>query len=347
MPDERPGLPEERRSPEAAQEGTAPRGRRAWLGTLARFLVSAGLIAAALWLLDWKALRSSLANLTPELFLLAAVTAVPHFLILGLRWHVIVRPLSGAPALSSLADYLVSVFFNSVTPGYIGGDAYRFMSLRRKAPPGRLLATLLRERYVGLVGMIALLVGASALALAEGEVPQTALRPLLSACAFLGLGLLGAHLAEFLIHRRLGGATPQGGLLGRLASFLGVVHEAVNWASPADTLRLCALSMLGALPWLLSVKIIAQAVGAPIGLTGITMVFTLVELARFIPISIQGIGVREGLCAAFFGMLGHSSAEGFVVGAASYLAFQCTLLAMSALGLGLRAWRKGRAKGGA
>ena len=59
----------------------------------------------------------------------------------------------------------------------------------------------------------------------------------------------------------------------------------------------------------------------------------LVELIRLIPISIQGIGVREGMFAYFCGKLGISPEAGFILGTVSYLALSLSIVIAGFFGL--------------
>jgi hypothetical protein len=64
-----------------------------------------------------------------------------------------------------------------------------------------------------------------------------------------------------------------------------------------------------------------------LGLIGI-----LSDLLRQIPISIQGIGVREGVFAWLYVLAGGTAEAGFILGLASYLALSISLVLVGALG---------------
>ena len=80
--------------------------------------------------------------------------------------------------------------------------------------------------------------------------------------------------------------------------------------------------------WILAVHVIA------IDLNVITLgvIVVLVELVRLVPVTIQGIGVREVAFAYFAGIVGESPESGFVLGTVSYLALTFSILISGAVG---------------
>jgi hypothetical protein len=86
--------------------------------------------------------------------------------------------------------------------------------------------------------------------------------------------------------------------------------------------RLVGLSLLGVYVWVLTVQMVAHHLGLQVSWLLLGMIVVLVELIRLVPISVQGIGVREGAYAYLFAMIGESSENGFLVGTISYLALR-------------------------
>ena len=67
--------------------------------------------------------------------------------------------------------------------------------------------------------------------------------------------------------------------------------------------------------------------GAAIG-----MIAVLVELVRLVPITIQGIGVREAAYAYCFQIMGHAPENGFVVGAVAYALASLAVILIGVIG---------------
>ena len=97
-------------------------------------------------------------------------------------------------------------------------------------------------------------------------------------------------------------------------------------------LGIVGLGMLAIVIWTTVIYLLAESAGSPVPFLVAGMIGVLVELVRQIPVSVQGIGVREASFAYLFGLIGHSPEEGFVVGAAAYLAIGLALCLAGALG---------------
>jgi glycosyltransferase 2 family protein len=79
------------------------------------------------------------------------------------------------------------------------------------------------------------------------------------------------------------------------------------------------LSLVGAAGWCLMVLLTASDLGIDIQVPAILMICTMAKLVRLIPITVQGIGVREGTFAMAFVLVGQSAESGFAVGVVAYL----------------------------
>jgi hypothetical protein len=83
---------------------------------------------------------------------------------------------------------------------------------------------------------------------------------------------------------------------------------------------------------MLAVQFVATRLGLPIPWPVLLVIVTSVELVRFVPVTIQGIGVREGAFATLAGAFGYPLEAGFVVGAVAYAALSLSLVVTGALG---------------
>src|SRR4029079_16395125 len=93
-----------------------------------RWAASIALLALALALLYWPSLANSMQKLTPGMFVVAVLLACLPSLPLVARWHALTAAESGW--YGSSARYLYANLLNSVSPGTIGGDVYRFFAFR-------------------------------------------------------------------------------------------------------------------------------------------------------------------------------------------------------------------------
>ena len=187
---------------------------------------------------------------------------------------------------------LVGLFFNLLFPGSIGGDAARFLGMIKHAPGRRhrLALSLVHDRVMGL-GALLLLVSVFLVSLQSDFGGDRALHSLSigipCACAafFLLAGtfrLLGRSLAT-LAEGRPPGWAGQG-----LQAFCAVFPKKVFL--PALALSLANHALYVAVGCLA-----ANALGVPIAYADAAIVFCVTALALSLPITIAGVGVRDGM----------------------------------------------------
>jgi hypothetical protein len=96
--------------------------------------------------------------------------------------------------------------------------------------------------------------------------------------------------------------------------------------------KLLGLSLIALFLWILTAQIMAFDLRIDISYLLLGAVVILVELIRLIPITIQGVGLREGMYAYLFRIIGKSPEDGFVLGSVTYLALSLSLLCSGLIG---------------
>jgi hypothetical protein len=218
------------------------------------------------------------------------------------RWRLLLRAQGGdAPFGSLVRSYFVGIFFNNFLPSTIGGDTVRVIDTAR-AGVGRAkaVAIIFVDRFVGL---LALVLFAALGVLASGRI--TARVPSLYAWVAGGAAAL-AILAGLLFLPSAGPA--------RLLDFhgkKGALVRAFGW------------SLLLQTSVVLSGWCYGRAVHAPIPLPYFFLIVPLALFVMMLPVSINAIGVREGIWAFFFTAFGVPAALGV---AAAWLSYGIVLL---------------------
>lgn len=285
-------------------------------------------LGIALGMLDFRALADVAGRLAPGMLVAAVAASFFHYAVMGLRWHVLVRDAGASSAPGNLARYFYATMLNIFTPANIGGDVYRLF-----ATPGgtggrmRIVSVLLRERFVGLLAFLLVVAACAAAASLAGERTGTAL-PGTAAAAVLGAVLVCAAPMP------LGWVERWRAVRRRrdLARLVSEGRRAFAFRGWREFGLLMGLSFLAILGWLVSLKIIAADIDLPISWFLLGVVATGVELVRLIPVSVQGIGVREGAYAWAFGVLAMSPEAGFVLGALGYLVLNLAMLLSGLIG---------------
>lgn len=246
------------------------------------------------------------------LFTLAAVW------LSALRWQKVLEALeihAGLPRL--FRYYMAGQFISNVLPTTIGGDVLRVHRLSRDTgePPGT-FASVVLERLTGwlvlpLITVIGFTVNPGLRSL--GTATRVALG--LAVGTLVALGGLLAVVAS----RRLGGRLAAHAGWRRFASAL---HFGVNHlrSHPAAAFNVLAAGFAYQLTLVLAAVAAAQALGLrAAGLTALLAFFPAVLIAQVLPISMAGLGVREGAFVLFLGPLGVSSTDAIALGLLLYL----------------------------
>ena len=220
----------------------------------------------------------------------------------ALQWGWILRVAGvAAPRRELLRLYLVGLFFNNFLPANVGGDAVKIFDLgRREGKPLKVFCGTLLDRLLGLTGLTALALAAvAAAALRTASLPPV--YPLFVAM-LIWLGLLCLLLSRRVSSRLvpLLGRIGLGRLAGRLDAVLAefrLYRARARWFGAVFLLAV-GVQALRVLTHVLAAR------GLSIPLTGEQglQLFVLVPLLGILialPISVNGIGWREGLLLVF------------------------------------------------
>jgi len=302
---------------------------------VAKLLVSVFFLVLAIYLLDWQKVAWALKKLDPYIFLLAIGISFIQFLVMAFRWYGLIKRIAPLPFVKIMDQYMYGAFLNTFTPANLGGDVYRLMVLRERANGALpVFSMLVRERLLGLLSFFLVYIGC---ALGEWIFrPQDMLSLGKSALmtgmlSFAGVSLI--LLMPFIV-------TPFKTLPAvqsrkRIADLLDSFGRAARFTSVSEFVSLMGLSVAAIFIWIAAVYLISGHLGLSIPLPLLGAVVIIVELVRLVPVTIQGIGLREGMYAYLIGLLGKSSEAGFILGVSSYLALSLSILLCGLASIGL------------
>jgi uncharacterized protein (TIRG00374 family) len=299
------------------------------IGAVLRPAVSLLLVMTILYIMDWGKLWDALAKLSVRACLTSGLVIAMAQIVNGLRWYIMIRRLSTRSFWWHLRHYAFAIFLNSFTPANIGGDLYRLVALRRSGR-GTLEAAslLLRERYFGLFGYCCFFMICIAGLLVGGDGIPVDLTS--SSWVIGGILLTLAFLSQILrVSERILRFIPS--LRDRLIPLFARTRQAVAIPFDRRFVACLALTLLNVTCWALASMVVCRDLGIDVSYWAIGAVAVLVELARWIPISVQGIGVREGLYSVLLGLFGVSAANGFVAGGVLYIILGVVLILAGAV----------------
>lgn len=227
-------------------------------------------------------------------YLVAALTLfMLTVAIRAYRWQVLLTALEVKVPLSELtALYFVGFLFNNVLPSGFGGDAVRMYELSRYSRRGtEAVNTVLVDRFTGLIVLQAIALVGLAFGyrlVSSGVVVVTVL--LFGGSLAVVWLLLSRGVAEF-VGRRLKAFTflaesKQAGQLKRLYESLHAYPAQAIW-------KALAVSFVFNISLIAVNYLIALALGVDISIWYFLVFVPLTSIILMIPISLNGLGVRE------------------------------------------------------
>lgn len=287
-------------------------------------LVTLALIGWLVFRVDWAAVAPLLSGLRWALIAVAIVSLLAGHALNVLRWQYLLdRPELRYGNL--LSWYAIGLFGTNILPTGIGGDAVRAGLASRAMPLGRALLAVALDRAIGLAALSALIAVGIAVGLPPGLAIGARLRdywPALAVLLVLGMLAGAALLAE---SRR-----PTSRLRQQLA------HLTRSWSLPAwqagEWLRRLAGAYLLSVPAHLGIVAANLAVLSALNVAApwpaAIWLVILSSLSLLLPVSINGIGVVEGVYVLVLGSYGVGSAAGL----SAALVIRLLGLAISLLG---------------
>jgi uncharacterized membrane protein YbhN (UPF0104 family) len=287
------------------------------LSFILKLLVSAGLIA---YFLSKIELERVLRTFAAARFSYIAAALAVYLIAQGVsavRWATLARPLGIRTPFKDLVQYyLIGMFFNLFAPSTVGGDVSRIYYLVKDEDAqahGRSVTTMhaamsvVMDRAIGMVVLVWL--GAAGLLLFPGYAVPWTVR---SATFALAAGLLiGAGLAPMLRW-----ILPEDGHPLAVKLRLALHSYRLHW--PA-LLAAAALSLAVHLiqAWMHTVMGYALDLEVPFSFS--LIVYPLVGTFAAIPITLNGLGLREGGYIFLLAVIGIGSEQGIAFGILLFL----------------------------
>jgi uncharacterized protein (TIRG00374 family) len=267
-----------------------------------KVLCGLSLVALFAWRFDLHAIGAALVLFRWPWLLGALAFMGLSWLVAALRWKLFANRID---ILRLLELTLIGQFYAIVLPGQLASELMKAWRLARgHADAERLAATVLLDRVVGTISL--LIVACGGIVLSPRRLP-----PGLSA-SFIGL-IVAAIATVFALN-----LSPIHDMAlrfiarmehSRLRSFVRPLHRAIDaWREFGRSYaRLGASLVLGIVFQLLGVAafaVLASNLGIHLLVTDWAWIFGLVSLAVLVPVSVGGIGLREGALVGSLGLLG-------------------------------------------
>lgn len=211
--------------------------------------------------------------------------------ISSIRWKILTFSDLSTGRLFSL--YMIGSFFNTILPGIIGGDAVKAYYLYKETGnSGISMASVFMDRYVGFVSLM--FITLIALPFGISYIKGTELGYIFPGIVFT---FIAGSVAFFRL--RIGGGIK---ILSEFYSFLDTYRN-LNRSSIV-LLKSLILSVIIQLMNMMAVYIISHGLGINISFLSIMLFIPFIVTVSMVPLSISGLGVREGAFVILFGKIG-------------------------------------------
>ena len=274
-------------------ESGRPDARR--LGKFAlKLAVSVGLLAYLLRLVDLPSLLAAFARVDPPWLAAAFALYLAGQALSAIKWGMLAEAAGlGAPLARFISHYFVGMYFNVFGLGTLGGDVVRALLLAKGSGRRTLaLNTVLADRVSGLLVLLAIAL-VSLLLFRTYELPA----PIYWTTIALSASLLGGwRLAPRVLPL----------LLSEENWFRRLVEKdlAPYWSDWTLLARVSVLSAVFHLSQIGVLVLLAKSLGIGIPATYYFIFGPLVNVFSALPISINGLGVREGTTVFFLTHVG-------------------------------------------
>jgi hypothetical protein len=316
-----------------------------WLTPLLQLLVSVGLLAILVAMVDWGDLLDALTALSTERLLAVFLLCFCGQAMYVLRWRALTDMLGIRESwMRSWHTVFAGLLLINFLPGTLGSDGLRVVLLTKSC--GRASTAVGAIAYDRLM-QLALYVLVVALA---ALTPMDWLQPWLRATIMIvgtGAVLLIVFVLYWLGQRSVDSPLARGGLLQaawRLSATILVEtgrmqtrmrrHRRAAWGFWVASIL--NVGMIVAMWWL-----ILDELGHAINIPTIMLILGIVAIVTVVPISLNGIGIFEGSTVALLGLVAVQPAHAFLLG----LIVRAAFMAVSFVGLpsAMLLWRERRA----
>lgn len=273
-----------------------------------KLAVSLAVLAILLARTDLRAITALFRSLRLPIFLACIGLYILAQMLSVVRWRCLLRAEQINLSIWRLTLlYFEGMFFNLMLPTMIGGDVvrgYQVFRLTRRDEAS--LASILVERLSGFVAIA--IIACIALIPASSYLNDPVVVWLVLASAAGVIGIIALLLSHQLKARLLRWLTGLG--LGRFHETLHRVLESIAryWAHRRALLQAVGLSLILQSFVIMIFYLISRALNLSVEMRYFFLFVPLISVLSMLPISVAGLGIREGSAVYFFAKVGLDSA---------------------------------------
>jgi len=280
------------------------------INTAIRLLVSIGIIVylIASQFKDFKTIAGTLKQISIPLIMLSAATHIYGIWITAFRWQTLLKTQGVRLSVAFLSgSTLVGMFFNNFLPTSIGGDVYRAYDVSKKAdfPMSSSVSILVVERFTGIIAsgvfaIAALFLGFTAVGGKSIIIPIVIFVALSVLIFFI---ILNPHMLGLdKLAKRFKFAAK---ILDKLQNVYKTFLSFKKFKTALSLTMFYSLTLQFNV--ILNYWLASKALGIELSLSSFIFIVPVVTIISMLPVSLGGIGVREGSLVFLMVSLGASS----------------------------------------
>jgi glycosyltransferase 2 family protein len=270
-----------------------------------KIVVSVGILVILFYRIDLKILADQFLKIRVSAFAIAFALLFCQSLLSSYKWQVIIKSEGrSAPYFFLLKSYLIGNFLSLFLPSSFGGDVYRIYSLRKYNKDNfENTSSVLFDRITGLFALLTIALFSFALFYKSA----------LDERIFIAYACI--VIAFFVITSRWF-LNVSGKFKSKLVQFPRKILISFNHYK--KNIYVLAAVLLISIAFQSNIvlinKVFAEALKIDIDILYLFMVIPLVFLTEALPISINGLGVREGALVFFMQQAGYTAEQGLALG---------------------------------
>ncbi|MFQ5441400.1 MAG: lysylphosphatidylglycerol synthase transmembrane domain-containing protein [Thermodesulfobacteriota bacterium] len=310
------------------------------LTTLAKLVVSGGILYFLFSGMDLAAFWETVKSVSPFAVIFVALLYIFIQAVSAHRMSLILKKDCFVPYLKLLSIYFVGMFFNNFLPTMVGGDLIKGFYLYRETGKGGVsIASIFMDRYSGFSALIFI----TAVALIPGYalIKGTVLPGFF---VLLIGGYIGASLVIWVgpLHSWAMNILAKihfYGINKKIDTFYNVL---MSYKSHRDILvKIFLISLVVQTGVNIGYYVLSRGLGIDVGLAYFFLFIPLSTVVSMLPVSVAGLGIREGAFVYLFTRVGASKEEAITLS----LMWFAIMVVVSIIG-GVEFLRMGGKKGG-
>ncbi len=271
--------------------------------TAARVIIGAGLIIFLLWALDVQKIIDNIRGIQGIYLFYATIPYVIFIFLSAWRWQVLLDfKKMGVRFGETLKIYFISLFFNNLLPTTVGGDVMRVAYTMRDRRADS-LATVLVDRILGFVGLFIFALFAVLYLLVIKN--ETEFLPFM----IVGLTVVILITYVFFSERAYSFISP---LVSKLKVFklgerINRLHEAgTDFGGAWGPISLCIVQsvVIQAALAIAPFYVLLGMGNSAVGIVPFLIYVPIINVISMIPVSLNGLGVRENSYVILFSRVG-------------------------------------------